>query len=604
MELPRHILDRVERVYAYHRASKLAFNGCAPLQPAGRPISSHRTFPQHPRIKLPTSLLDAPLDTLAVMESSLEALPDSFLSPPQTLKTLASWLYMADGILTQDNAHHGNGNGHSTANERRTCPSAADTCPFEIYVVSIGLEDLDPGLYHYNPREFSLRKLREGHEALSQLKRGRPDLEFVKSAPAALLVSTVYCRASAVTGLRGYRASLVDAGHLTQNLVTTAGGLGIQTITRLRMTESTMRELIGLPPRDGASPCDYGQEESIQAMIVWADRAQREAILTHAPAASARETLRAPSEPRIEPEQEAEPEPPLQARAHDHQRAATAAVTINAGAVSVASFNVPDLLLPTIGRKSLPEIHRAAPAPEVKPYGSILAVHQDCVAPGIAIREIRPPLTELSPVPAHYPAAAVAPSAAHHHHNHAVPLRDVLLNATDATDFYRDAIPRDSFRTINRLAFRGGSYFPLFPAGVHVALVRPFWVVHNVSGMESGVWCYRADRDDWCFLLPQESRLEAQYLTCEDQAFGNAAAVCFMVANAFVLLSQGGPDTYRLAHLEAGTVAQRLVLAARGLRLAAKPSSFFYDDELRKFLGLEQTGWEPIHAVAVGTAGG
>jgi SagB-type dehydrogenase family enzyme len=600
MELPRHILDRVERVYAYHRASKLCFTGRVPLQPTGRAPASHRSFPQHPKVKLPTTLVDAPLDTLAVMESSLEALPDSFLSPPQNLKTLASWLYMADGILTHDTAHHGNGNGHPNYHERRTCPSGGSTFPFEIYVVSIGLEDLDPGLYHYNPREFSLRQLREGSQALNQLKRGRPDLEFVKSAPAALLVSTVYCRASWLSGIRGYRTSLVDAGHLVQNLVTTAGGLGIQTITRLRMTESTMRELIGLPPRDGASPCDYGEEESIQAMIVWADRAQREAILTHAPAASARQTLRAPSEPRIEPEQEQDPEPPLQVRAHDERERAAAAVTINAGAVSVASFNVPDLLLPTIGRKTLPEIHRAPLSPDIKPYGSILAVHQDCVAPGVAIREIRPPLTELSPVPARFPATAVASIAAHHHHNHAVPLRDVLLHMSDATDFYRDAVPRDAFRTINRLAFAGGSYFPLFPAGVHVALVRPFWVVHNVSGIEPGIWCYRADRDEWCLLRQQDLRMEAQYLACEDPAFGNAAAACFMVANAYALLTQGGPDTYRLAHLEAGTVAQRLLLAARGLHLAAKPSSFFYDEELRKFLGLEQTGWEPIHAVAVG----
>jgi hypothetical protein len=118
--------------------------------------------------------------------------------------------------------------------------------------------------------------------------------------------------------------------------------------------------------------------------------------------------------------------------------------------------------------------------------------------------------------------------------------------------------------------------------------------------MEAGIWYYRAHRDEWCLLSQQESRLEAQYLACEDEAFGNAAAVCFMVANAYVLLTQGGPDTYRLAHLEAGTVAQRLLLAARGLHLAAKPSSFFYDEELRRFLGLEQTGWEPIHAVAVG----
>ena len=33
------------------------------------------------------------------------------------------------------------------------------------------------------------------------------------------------------------------------------------------------------------------------------------------------------------------------------------------------------------------------------PYGSILAAHEDCVAPGMALRDVRPPWTELSPIP-------------------------------------------------------------------------------------------------------------------------------------------------------------------------------------------------------------
>ena len=41
-------------------------------------------------------------------------------------------------------------------------------------------------------------------------------------------------------------------------------------------------------------------------------------------------------------------------------------------------------------------------------------------------------------------------------------------------------------------------------------------------------------------------------------------------------------------------------LAARGYDLNARASPCFFDDELKKFLGLDQTGWEPLHAVAVG----
>src|SRR5205823_1773028 len=144
------------------------------------------------------------------------------------------------------------------------------------------------------------------------------------------------------------------------------------TITRLRMTDSTMSELIGVPP-DG----EFADEESVQAMVVWADRRQREAILTHAPLAA----HRIPS-PSPEPVEEYVPVP------------------INAGGQSVASLHAPDLMLPRINRQHMPPIPRLPPAGgEVKPYGSIRTVHEDCVAPGVAVREIRPPLTELTPLP-------------------------------------------------------------------------------------------------------------------------------------------------------------------------------------------------------------
>src|SRR5205823_5861326 len=36
-----------------------------------------------------------------------------------------------------------------------------------------------------------------------------------------------------------------------------------------------------------------------------------------------------------------------------------------------------------------------------------LWVHQDCIAPGVAVRELRPPLTELSPLPANFPVSSI-----------------------------------------------------------------------------------------------------------------------------------------------------------------------------------------------------
>jgi nitroreductase len=94
--------------------------------------------------------------------------------------------------------------------------------------------------------------------------------------------------------------------------------------------------------------------------------------------------------------------------------------------------------------------------------------------------------------------------------------------------------------------------------------------------------------------------MESAYLCQEQPICGQASAVCYMAANLTLLLHQGGPDAYRLAHLEAGLCGQRMQLAAAALDLTCCGISRFYDQEIRNFLGLEQTGWQCLYAVAIG----
>src|SRR3954452_4573146 len=97
--LPRHILDRVERLYSYHHRTKLMAMGTrfgAPADPAYRP-SAYRVFHNAPRVALPTTLLGAPTGTITLLNAGQAAVPDSLRAPPQDLKTLASWLYYAAG---------------------------------------------------------------------------------------------------------------------------------------------------------------------------------------------------------------------------------------------------------------------------------------------------------------------------------------------------------------------------------------------------------------------------------------------------------------------------------------------------------------------------
>jgi SagB-type dehydrogenase family enzyme len=219
------------------------------------------------------------------------------------------------------------------------------------------------------------------------------------------------------------------------------------------------------------------------------------------------------------------------------------------------------------------------------------------MAPGVAVRELRPPLTELSPLPADYAVTHVPADA-----NPAagLPVRQVLLDRRATAHLAKQNLSRADLLAINRAAFRGGSCFPMFPDGPHVACVRPFWIVHDVTGLDRGIWYYHPPADAWSLLNAGTFRRESKYIAGDRAAFGEAAAVCVMAANLHVLMTQGGPDAYRLAHLEAGLAAQRLYLAATGLKLGCVASQDFYDEECRTFLGLARTGWEVLSLVALG----
>src|SRR6185369_11923358 len=139
MTLPQDILTRVERVLEYHRASKIDSNqpGRAPnANPAARP-ATHRTFGAASKVPLLTTLLDASIPAISVLENGREALPDSQLSPPQDLKTLSTWLFMSDGMIPIRR-------DKKVIGFERTCPSMTGTFPCEIYVAAFAVAGLEP----------------------------------------------------------------------------------------------------------------------------------------------------------------------------------------------------------------------------------------------------------------------------------------------------------------------------------------------------------------------------------------------------------------------------------------------------------------------------
>ena len=115
-----------------------------PGDPANRP-SVYRIFDDLPKIPLPTNLFDEPPPRSPLMASGVDCLPDSMRSARRISAPLATWLFMSYGQTRKISE------GGRTW-WQRTCPSDSWLYPAEIYVAAFGIEDLDPGLYHFSVR--------------------------------------------------------------------------------------------------------------------------------------------------------------------------------------------------------------------------------------------------------------------------------------------------------------------------------------------------------------------------------------------------------------------------------------------------------------------
>jgi SagB-type dehydrogenase family enzyme len=535
MKLPREILDRVDRVYDYHVRSKHTYES---VRIPGFELD-WKNQPSPYRVFPDFPRVSLPTHLIGTDIPALSLLMRGREALPESQLNPPQNLQTLAAWLYLSNGLTIRKHRGDVQWWLRSCPSSGALYPYEIYVVGREIDGLEPGLYHYSPEDYSLHKLRDLAESMTCMLSAPQEMGVLARAPCALLISTIYWRSAWKYRTRGYRYALQDAGHLIENVRTVGTGLGIPIRLRMSVHDASMSELIGIPEN-----APFGDMESVQAVVLW---------------------------------------------------------TAKSGTKVTPSATVPVSHESPVGgsadRARLASIARPALSSVVVDYPEIVRAHFDCVTPDATTAELRPPLTELSPLP---PGAAGQELSVTDEEPIGKPLDRVLLNRRSARDFERRAIPRDAFLSINLAAFCSGTSAPVFPSGDHVGIVRPFWIIQDVIGMDSGVWYFHPPSRHWTRLSRGEYRLEAAYLSLEQALCGNASAVCFMMANLHQLMTRAGPDTYRLAHLEAGSAGQRMYLASEAMSLGCSGIGAFYDDEVKKFLGLENTGWETIYEVAIG----
>ena len=152
-----------------------------------------------------------------------------------TLQQLTNMLWAGQGIVSKD------------FNMRRTAPSAGATFPLELYVAvrKEGVDGIDQGIYHYNPKEHSLKQINE-KDVKEELIGACFRQDFIQNAGVNLLIAADYSRTQERYAARGERYVFMEAGSVTQNISLEAVELGLGTVVVGAFDDEAVKKIFEL----------------------------------------------------------------------------------------------------------------------------------------------------------------------------------------------------------------------------------------------------------------------------------------------------------------------------------------------------------------------
>ena len=191
-----------------------------------------KVYTDLPAISLPRDIEPIGVDTLAALAEP--APPSSSLS----LSGLAAVLYYAAGV-TKKKTYPGGGEVLF-----RAAASTGALYQTEVYVAAGEVRGLEPGLYHFCPGDFALRRLRGGdvRGALAAFAAN----DTIARRSATIVLTAIYWRNAWKYQARAYRHLFWDSGTLLANLLAVGGALGFAPSVLTSFVDAEVNRLLGL----------------------------------------------------------------------------------------------------------------------------------------------------------------------------------------------------------------------------------------------------------------------------------------------------------------------------------------------------------------------
>jgi SagB-type dehydrogenase family enzyme len=523
-----------------------------------RPFETYRDLP---RVAL--SGVQAPVAPAlsVVAESGRDPLAgtEQSLRDDVNAETVASLCYYAAGVKSD---HPHSADEVDWPQYYRIASCTGNLHHVDAYAVCADLDGLDAGVYHFDPKTFSLDLLREGdyRGTLAEATGDSPattgdsaEETAIADAPVIIALTSEWWRNAWKYRGRTYRHAFWDSGTVVANLLGTAHAFDLPASVVAGFDDHAVADLLGLDP-------------------------EREAPLELVPVGSDRSVGDASDVESIDPETESHPE---HDRTHDlpHEAWATSALSDGEAARE--------------WRERVQEVGAVGKVEEVGKVRKVGAVGK--VGNGTG-RENDGERVPLDPVD--------------HDIEVARPLRNAAERRRSCREFADEPLSQRKLGTVLDRTTRGvpGDWNDVTSAdgggdgpAPRLQFNDVYVLVTNVEGVPDG--SYQFHPEDGALERLGDATSEDQTRLALGQEWGGDAHVnVYCMTDVEAVTEILGDRGYRLAQLEAGVVLGRLYLATYAHGPLGGTGLTFYDDEVTDHFSPRAADQTPTTMFALGVA--
>ena len=237
----------IQATWKYHDGTKHSYwsvrSSTHFLDWANRPLP-FKIYPTVETIALPRDLAQTGVTALAAISKDVHTTSGAFLPK---LQDLARILFFSAGITKQRKYPGGEIYFRAAA-----CTGAL--YEIELYVVAGELNGLDAGVYHFNPADMSLGRLRKG-DFRGNLAQAAAMEPAVAHGQATIVCTGTYWRNAWKYAARTYRHFGWDGGTLLANMLAVAAASGLPAEIVLGFVDAEVNRLLDLDMRREVALC-------------------------------------------------------------------------------------------------------------------------------------------------------------------------------------------------------------------------------------------------------------------------------------------------------------------------------------------------------------